>query len=357
MRFLNLLVTTTVSVCVLLLGINPSSAFAAQSSCHSEIFNKISLKYANMGANLSQLGRPTTGITVTPDGDGCFQHYERGSIYASWYTDAYEIHGSIRHKWASLGWERSLLGYPTTDETPTPDSRGRFNHFEHGSIYWHPYLGAFEVHGAIRQKWADLGWERSLLGYPISDEIPLPDGMRFTNFEGGYIYWYSSIGAVVVERKNVYIDVNGVRQPDVPVYMVELRLNWIEVLDTSNECSSETYINLHINGNSHHHIWRDKTDRDESTTYDCTTGSHDRHVVRVNEAVYANVSSINKLKIGVDFYEKDSSGYHLAANYYEVFPQKIWNRGKDHDGQSKRCTTSGYCDQDYRLAYSITVYP
>lgn len=28
-----------------------------------------------------------------------------------------------------------------------------------------------EVHGAIRDKWASLGYERGLLGYPISDEM------------------------------------------------------------------------------------------------------------------------------------------------------------------------------------------
>jgi hypothetical protein len=355
MRSLNLLVATAMSVCVLLLGINPSGAFAAEAVCHREIFNKISLKYVNLGANLSQLGPPTTGVTVTPDGDGCFQHYKYGSIYASWYTDAYEIHGAIRHKWAALGWERSLLGYPITDETPTPDRRGRFNHFEHGSIYWHPFLGAFEVHGAIRQRWADLGWEKGRLGYPISDEIPLPDGMRFTNFEGGYIYWYPSTGAVVVERKNVHIDANGVRHPDVPVYDVEFTLVSIRVLETSNECSSETYINLYANGRSENYIWKNTTDQDRSTTHDCEINQN------VYKSVYARVSSVNNLKIGVDFYEKDGRGYdvgyHLAANYNEVLPPNIWKLGRQRVVNSSRCTTSGYCDQDYRLTYSINVYP
>ena len=53
-----------------------------------------------------------------------------------------KVKGAIRDKWAELGWERSFLGYPTTDEWPTPDGVGRFNDFQGGSIRWHPDTGA-----------------------------------------------------------------------------------------------------------------------------------------------------------------------------------------------------------------------
>jgi uncharacterized protein with LGFP repeats len=56
-----------------------------------------------------------------------------------------------------MGWERSFLGYPVTDETGTPDGIGRFNHFSNAaSIYWTPSTGAWSIHGAIRDKWASL---------------------------------------------------------------------------------------------------------------------------------------------------------------------------------------------------------
>jgi hypothetical protein len=58
--------------------------------------------------------------------------------------------GPVRDKWAELGWEQSFLGYPLTDEMPTPDGIGRYNHFSGGSIYWHPDTGAHEVPGAIQ---------------------------------------------------------------------------------------------------------------------------------------------------------------------------------------------------------------
>ena len=92
-----------------------------------------------------------------------------------------------------------------TYETPTGARFaivvGRFNHFQGGSIYWHPDTGAHEVHGAIRDKWEELGWERSALGYPTTDERPMPDGVgRFSDFQGGSIHWHPDTGAEVVPR-------------------------------------------------------------------------------------------------------------------------------------------------------------
>jgi hypothetical protein len=87
----------------------------------------------------------------------------------------FEVHGDIHSKYVAMGAEASILGYPTTDETGTPDGVGRFNHFQAGSIYWMPNTGAHEVHGLIREFWAANGWERNPnLGYPITDEL-IPD--------------------------------------------------------------------------------------------------------------------------------------------------------------------------------------
>ena len=62
------------------------------------------------------------------------------------------------------------LGYPKTGELVTPDGVGRYNHFENGSIYWTQATGAHEVRGLIQAKWYELGWEKSDLGYPLTDE-------------------------------------------------------------------------------------------------------------------------------------------------------------------------------------------
>lgn len=57
-----------------------------------------------------------------------------------------------------------------------------------------PQSSAHEMHGAIRDKWASLGWEQSALRYPVSDEFQ--DGIyRRSNFQHGYIRWSSQRGA------------------------------------------------------------------------------------------------------------------------------------------------------------------
>lgn len=110
----------------------------------------------------------------------------------------YIVYGAIRAKWDALGAETGFLGMPTTDELSTACGGGRFNHFAGGSIYWTPATGAQEVHGAIRDKWASLGWERSALGYPTSDELVFAGTGRISYFQHGYIYWFPWLGAIVV---------------------------------------------------------------------------------------------------------------------------------------------------------------
>jgi hypothetical protein len=154
-------------------------------------------KYLALGGGASFLGQPEIGERITPDGIGRFRHFQGGSIYWHPDTGAHEVHGAIRGKWTELGWEKGFLGYPVTDELTTPDGAGRFNHFQGGSIYWHPNTGAHEVHGAIRAKWAELGWETSRLRYPISDEEAASGEVRVSRFQRGEIRWHPSTGTVI----------------------------------------------------------------------------------------------------------------------------------------------------------------
>jgi hypothetical protein len=171
-----------------------------------DIIGAIREKWLSLGGLAGFLGPALTNETATPDGVGRYNHFRgggpanRASIYWTPQTGAHEIHGAIHDKWAALGWENGDLGYPTTDESGTPDGIGRFNHFlkgsTEGSIYWRAGIGAFEVHGAIREKWASMGWEGSPLGYPITDESGTSDGRgRYNHFDGGSIYWTPQTGA------------------------------------------------------------------------------------------------------------------------------------------------------------------
>ncbi len=153
-------------------------------------------KWAAMGWEMGRLGYPTSDEFALPDGQGYASHFQGGSIYFHPATGAWSIWGGIRDKYAAVGWEKSELGYPVTDEFGLPDGQGAANHFERGSIYWHPSTGAFAVQGAIREQWKAAGWERSELGYPLTDELPTQDGTgRYNHFQGGSIYWTEATGA------------------------------------------------------------------------------------------------------------------------------------------------------------------
>jgi len=139
----------------------------------------------------------------TFDGLGRAQNFANG-VVISWHPSlgAFVVFGAIGQKWLSLG--REQFGYPVTDELPCPDGRGRFNHFRAmqladapvASIYWTPRTAAHEIHGAIRGAWERIGFERSSLGYPTSDETG-PASHRRNTFEHGFIDWTPQSGAHV----------------------------------------------------------------------------------------------------------------------------------------------------------------
>ncbi|WP_273406584.1 LGFP repeat-containing protein [Corynebacterium ureicelerivorans] len=88
------------------------------------------------------------------------------------------VGGRIRDKRGDLGWENAALGYPVTDELTTPDRKGKYNHFQSGSIYYSPAGGVRTVSGKIRDFWAKAGWEKSSLGFPSSDPYTAGGGTK-----------------------------------------------------------------------------------------------------------------------------------------------------------------------------------
>ncbi|HXT22279.1 MAG TPA: hypothetical protein VN811_02210 [Thermoanaerobaculia bacterium] len=178
-------------VCFTLLSLVGSSTLFA-----FEVYGYIGEKWNALGGPGGFLGAPLNDETGTPDGVGRYNHFQNGSIYWTPQTQAHEVHGFIRDKWASLGWERSALGYPITDELDMGDGRGRYSNFQGGTIFWSPKTGACALFGEIMKKWVGLRGSRGFLGYPLTDELVTPDGQgRYVHFEAGSIYWSPGSGA------------------------------------------------------------------------------------------------------------------------------------------------------------------
>jgi LGFP repeat len=162
-------------------------------------------KWLALQARGVRIGEALDVEKPTFDGAGRAQEFRGGTI--SWRSEhgAFAAWGLIRARWVEIGRER--FGYPITDETGTPDGIGRFNHFRavhlpghpEASIYWTPGTGAHEIFGAIRAKWASLGWEKSSLGYPVGPETDRSDGRpgREQRFQHGRLIWSAAGGAVL----------------------------------------------------------------------------------------------------------------------------------------------------------------
>ena len=178
-----------------------ASVYWTQRNGAHAVWGAIHEQWSRLGWEAGPIGYPTTDETATPDGVGRFNHFDKASsIYWTPQTGAHGTWGAIRDLWSRLGWETGPMGYPATDETTTPDQVGRYNHFSKASsIYWTPRTWSHEVYGRIRERWAALGWERSYLGYPTTGEFSVSGG-RQNNFENGYIRWYAANNSLIDRR-------------------------------------------------------------------------------------------------------------------------------------------------------------
>ena len=102
--------------------------------------------------------------------------------------------GAIHAKWKRLGGEISPLGAPRGPEAAATGN-ARYVSFTRGAVYWSPDSGAQPVGGAIYDAWAALGYERGLLGLPTSGEIQEPQWV-VQNFQHGTLNFDRETGLV-----------------------------------------------------------------------------------------------------------------------------------------------------------------
>ncbi|SED28345.1 LGFP repeat-containing protein [Streptomyces sp. 2112.3] len=162
------------------------AAAADRDFCGKTVSGAILDKYIAMDDVSSPLKCPVTDEMTTPDGRGRYTHFQNGSIYWSAATGAHPVWGAVRDKWQAMGWETSALGYPKSDELKNADGKGVRQEFEGGTVYWSAATGAHPVWGKIGATWGEYGWENSAFGYPASDETDGTDS--YTDAKGVHTY-------------------------------------------------------------------------------------------------------------------------------------------------------------------------
>jgi hypothetical protein len=196
-----------------------------------EVHGAIRSRWLQLGAE-SFLGYPVTDETAAATQGWRFNNFEHGAIYWSGATGADEVYGDIRRRWVDLGGETSVLGYPMTGETATPNGTGRYNHFQGGSLYWTPATGANEVVGVVRERWAEMDWEKGPLGFPVNKPLVVvrpSDGRSISihEFQGGFIEFDPGTGDARVRKKP---------SPASPNYVVTIQIFRVSDDDGSNTC-------------------------------------------------------------------------------------------------------------------------
>lgn len=157
---------------------------------HTVMNGAIHDRWIALGLEWSVLGYPTGNQVATKD-NGLFQQFEGGGMYYSPSTGAYENYGGIRETYSGMGFENSFLGYPIGRVGCGLIEDGCYQHYQGGSIYWTPNYNGMIIYGAIRDKWFQLGYEKSSLGYPTGAEYCYDGANCYRDFEKGTIYWYN----------------------------------------------------------------------------------------------------------------------------------------------------------------------
>ena len=141
-------------------------------------------------------------------GGGSGQAFTGGSLYSSPATGTWAVRGAVRDRWAQLGWETGVLGYPAGDEAPAgPRGDARVQVFQRATVYYDPTRGARFVRGVIRDAYAAHGGPGGPGGNGVAGGwslgYPVTDevllpGGAYSAFDGGSVYFSPATGAHVV---------------------------------------------------------------------------------------------------------------------------------------------------------------
>jgi hypothetical protein len=175
-----------------------------------EVLGAIYVRYQDLEAEAGFVGLPTT-FPATKAG-GSEQAFANATLYAAPGADAFEVHGAIRERYVALGGPAGILGFPLSNETDVLAKGGavigKASRFLGGTIFWSGRTGAFEVHGGIGLLYEQLGGPAGSLGFPLTNETRITTASgetRFNDFERGIIVWRSHLGARAITKLAFHI--------------------------------------------------------------------------------------------------------------------------------------------------------
>lgn len=178
------------------------------------LIGAINGRYNALGGPASWLGFPTTGELTTPDGVGRYVHFQNGSIYWTPELGAVEVPRDMFDLWGTRDYERGDLGYPMA--APQQVDKGWVQQFQGGYIVRTPENKNFWLRGAIAAKYAEMKFADSELGWPKSNENLIKGG-AFQEFTNGNIYWSPDTGAKFI-RYGAIFDAWGKKAYEQGVY-------------------------------------------------------------------------------------------------------------------------------------------
>ena len=136
------------------------------------------------------LGYPTGPVTCGLYGNGCYQPFTKGNIYAGPDTAPHAVTGAYWTAWQQAGFQPNL-GYPTGPVSCGLYKSGCYQPFTKGNVYSSPTSGAHAVTEPYRDAWRQAGWQMGKLGYPTGAAVA-GLGYRTVPFEGGSMAWTTS---------------------------------------------------------------------------------------------------------------------------------------------------------------------
>jgi uncharacterized protein with LGFP repeats len=175
---------------------SPQATAVLAASAQLPVTGSFGELWRSTGAEAGFLGQPTSGEVPIRNG-GVFQNFQGGTLYWTAPTGAHSVSGDFLRFYGAQGYENGFLGYPTSQENPIRNG-GVYQNYQGGTLYWTAATGTHSVSGAFGQLYGSRGWENGDFGYPTSQEVPIRGGV-FQNYQGGTFYWSATTGAQALQ--------------------------------------------------------------------------------------------------------------------------------------------------------------